>query len=86
MLGGATLWELLDKRVAETPATQQIKDPTGSGPFIFDKAQWQPGHRAVFLKNPDYQPRPEPASSLFVPLCTRNAMSWNRIRIFEPST
>jgi peptide/nickel transport system substrate-binding protein len=53
---------IMPAHVAEASADAPITDTVGSGPFIFDKAQWQPGHRAVFLKNPDYQPRPEPAS------------------------
>ncbi len=53
---------MMPQRVAETNPDEQIKDITGSGPFKFVKDEWQPGHQAVFVKNPDYVPRKEPAS------------------------
>jgi peptide/nickel transport system substrate-binding protein len=53
---------MMPKRVAETPADQQIADQTGSGPFKFVKAEFQPGVKAVFEKNTDYVPRKEPSS------------------------
>ena len=53
---------IMPQRVAETSANEQIKDTTGSGPFAFVKDEWQPGHQAVFVKNPDYLPRNEPPS------------------------
>ncbi len=54
---------ILPAHVASTPADEQIKDTIGSGPFIFVKEEWQPGHRVVYVRNPEYMPRPEPASS-----------------------
>src|SRR5262245_23196357 len=39
---------MMPKRVAETPADQQIADQTGSGPFKFVKSEFQPGVKAVF--------------------------------------
>ena len=53
---------IMPRRVAETPADKQIDDYTGSGPFIFRKDDWKPGERVVYLKNPRYKPRAEPAS------------------------
>jgi peptide/nickel transport system substrate-binding protein len=49
---------------ALTDPQQQIKEVIGSGPFKFAKDQWVPGSKTVYLKNPDYKPRPgnEPAS------------------------
>ena len=55
---------MMPKRVAETDPFTQITDSTGSGPFIFKRDEWRPGHLAVYVKNPDYKPRPEPASRL----------------------
>ena len=55
---------IMPKRVAETPATQQLSDTTGSGPFIFKKDEWKPGEKVVYLRNPDYKPRAEPPSGL----------------------
>ena len=53
---------MMPKRVAETPADQAITDQTGSGPFKFVKAEFQPGVKAVFEKNTDYVPRKEAPS------------------------
>jgi len=53
---------IMPQRVAETSAAEQIKDTTGSGPFTFVKDEWQPGHQAIFVKNPEYSPRKEPPS------------------------
>jgi peptide/nickel transport system substrate-binding protein len=53
---------MMPKRVAETDPGTQITDATGSGPFIFKKEEWKPGEKAVYVKNPKYKPRAEPAS------------------------
>src|SRR5690348_12177968 len=55
---------IMPKRVAETDPFKQIEDFTGSGPFIFVKNEWKPGDKTVYVKNPKYKPRPEPASGL----------------------
>ncbi|MEA2811017.1 MAG: peptide/nickel transport system substrate-binding protein [Rhodospirillaceae bacterium] len=55
---------IMPKRVAETDPFKQIEDYTGSGPFIFVKNEWKPGDKTVYVKNPKYKPRPEPASNL----------------------
>ncbi len=53
---------MMPKRLAETPAGQQIKEQIGSGPFKFVQAEFQPGVKAVYEKNTDYVPRKEPAN------------------------
>jgi peptide/nickel transport system substrate-binding protein len=53
---------IMPKRVAETSPDEQISDYVGSGPFIFKEDEWKPGDKAVFVKNPDYQPRSEEPS------------------------
>src|SRR6201987_1736798 len=53
---------MMPKRLAETPPGQQIKEQIGSGPFKFVPAEFQPGVKAVYVKNPDYVRRKEPAS------------------------
>jgi peptide/nickel transport system substrate-binding protein len=53
---------MMPKRLAETPAGQQIAEQIGSGPFKFVKAEFQPGVKSVYEKNIDYVPRKEPAS------------------------
>jgi peptide/nickel transport system substrate-binding protein len=61
---GSNVPFMMPKRVAETPGTNQISDATGSGPFIFKKDEWKPGEKVVYVRNPKYKPRPEPASGL----------------------
>jgi peptide/nickel transport system substrate-binding protein len=53
---------MMPKRLAETPAGQQIAEQIGSGPFKFVKSEFQPGVKAVYEKNADYVPRQEPPS------------------------
>src|SRR3981189_555394 len=61
---GANVPVMMPKRIADTDPNTQITDATGSGPFIFKKDEWKPGEKAVYVKNPKYKPRPEPASGL----------------------
>jgi len=53
---------IMPKRVADTPASDQIKDYTGSGPYIFKADEFKPGERAVYVRNAKYVPRNEPPS------------------------
>jgi peptide/nickel transport system substrate-binding protein len=53
---------IMPKRVADTPADKQIDDSTGSGPYIFRREEFKPGDRAVYVKNPKYNPRKEAPS------------------------
>src|SRR4029079_9887137 len=53
---------MMHKRVAETPAGQQMKEQIGSGPFKFVQAELQPGGKAAYEKSADYVPRKEPSS------------------------
>jgi peptide/nickel transport system substrate-binding protein len=70
---------MMPKRVAETDPFEQIKDYTGSGPFILLKDEWKPGVKVVYVKNPNYKPRSEPTSGLAggkVPLLDRIEWIW----------
>jgi peptide/nickel transport system substrate-binding protein len=53
---------IMPEEVAATPADQQIEDPTGSGPFVFDQEAWEPGNKVVYRKFEDYVPRAEAPS------------------------
>ncbi|MBP0617009.1 ABC transporter substrate-binding protein [Jiella mangrovi] len=53
---------IMPQKVAETPSGEAITDYTGSGPFKFVEAEFEPGVRAVYEKNEDYVPRDEPPS------------------------
>jgi peptide/nickel transport system substrate-binding protein len=57
---------MMPKKTAETDPMQQIKveDVIGSGPFIFKADEWKPGEKTVYVKNPKYKPRSEPAAGL----------------------
>ncbi|QCK87650.1 ABC transporter substrate-binding protein [Phreatobacter aquaticus] len=55
---------MMPKRVADTPATTQITEFIGSGPFMFRREEWKPGDRSVYVKFDRYRPRAEPASAL----------------------
>ena len=55
---------IMPARIASTPATTNITDPTGSGPFIMKKDEWVPGSKVVYVKNPAYVSRSEEASGL----------------------
>ena len=53
---------MMPKRLAETPVGEQIPQVVGSGPFVFDAADFRPGVQAIFTKNVAYVPRKEPSS------------------------
>ncbi len=53
---------MMPKRLAETPPGTPIPELIGSGPFKFVQAEFQPGVKAVFVKNTDYVPRKEAPS------------------------
>ncbi|MBX9701323.1 MAG: ABC transporter substrate-binding protein [Acetobacteraceae bacterium] len=55
---------VMPARAAATDPFQQIRDPTGSGPFRFVPGEWNPGQRAVWVRNADYRPRDEPVDGL----------------------
>jgi peptide/nickel transport system substrate-binding protein len=55
---------MMPRRIAEQPAKKALgpADQIGSGPFKFVQADYQPGVKAVYVKNPDYVPRSEKPS------------------------
>ena len=53
---------IMPERVAKTDPFQQVTETVGSGPFKFVTEEFQPGHKAVYVKNFDYAPRGEPPS------------------------
>jgi peptide/nickel transport system substrate-binding protein len=50
--------------IAATDPNTQITKHIGSGPFKFIEAEYRPGSRVVYERNPDYVPRSEPASGI----------------------
>ena len=61
---GSTVPFMMPKRIADTPGTTQIRDATGSGPWMFKTDEWKPGEKVVYIRNPNYKPRAEPPSGL----------------------
>lgn len=61
---GGSVPFIMPKRIAETDPNKQISDFIGSGPFMFKRDEWQPGHRTVYVKAPMYRPRADAASGL----------------------
>ena len=61
---GSNVPFMMPARIAATDPNTQITDATGSGPFIFKKDEWKAGEKVVYVKNPNYKPRSEPASGL----------------------
>jgi peptide/nickel transport system substrate-binding protein len=55
---------MMPKAVAETSPNEQIKDFTGSGPFVFKADEWKPGDKAVYVKFAQYKARSEAPSAL----------------------
>jgi len=53
---------IVPKSVLDAADGGRITRYIGSGPFIFQEQEFRPGERAVYVKNPHYQPRNEPAS------------------------
>ena len=53
---------IMPKAIAETDPFKQIESAVGSGPFVFQKAEWVPGSKVVYTKFPGYVPRKEPTS------------------------
>jgi peptide/nickel transport system substrate-binding protein len=55
---------IVPKRLAESPLDKPMPELIGSGPFIFKADEYKPGEKVVYVKNPRYVPRKEPASGL----------------------
>lgn len=55
---------IMPARIAATDPFQQIRDPTGSGPFRFVMEEFRQGSRAVWARNPRYSPTPAGGAGL----------------------
>jgi len=53
---------VMREKEASTDPFKQIEEVVGSGPFIFKRDEWVPGSKTIYVKNPNYLPRKEPAS------------------------
>ena len=57
---GARQCFVMPERVASRPGTEQLTDPTGSGPFRFLRDEWVSGARCAYARFDGYVPRQEP--------------------------
>jgi len=64
LLGNPGTAFIMPERIAGMPVTEQITTSVGSGPFMMQRDEWRPGNKAVFVRNPNYVPRSEPADYL----------------------
>jgi peptide/nickel transport system substrate-binding protein len=55
---------VMPERLARTDAFQQVRDPTGSGPFRFKADEYNSGSMVVYTKNDSYLPVPTGTTSL----------------------
>jgi peptide/nickel transport system substrate-binding protein len=55
---------IMREKDSATDPFKAITETIGSGPFRFVRAEWNPGAKVVYEKNPDYVPRAEPADGL----------------------
>jgi peptide/nickel transport system substrate-binding protein len=62
--GGSTGCFIMPERISKTDPFTQITEYVGSGPMVFNKAEWVPGAKAVFDKFDGYVPRQEAADWL----------------------
>lgn len=56
---------VLPAKQAALPTTAPLPTVLGAGPYLFKRDEWVPGNKLVFVKNPYYKARSEPASGLF---------------------
>jgi peptide/nickel transport system substrate-binding protein len=55
---------VMPERIARTPSSTAITEAVGSGPFVFQAAEWRAGQRAVYARNAAYRPRAEAPDGL----------------------
>ena len=55
---------MMPARIAATPGSEQIEEYIGSGPFVFNNEEWEPGTKVVYDKFANYVPRSEPSNGL----------------------
>ena len=61
---GAPIAAVMPEADARRPIGSPLPNPIGSGPFRYVAGERVAGHKAVFARNPDYQPRQEPTDGL----------------------
>lgn len=59
---GAPVPFIMPAKAAAAPTDKPTDSVIGSGPFMFKRDEWKPGAKVVFVRNPNYVPRTEPAA------------------------
>ena len=59
---GNTALYIMREKEASTDAATPVTEVVGSGPFVFNKAEFVPGSKIVYDKFKDYTPRAEPVN------------------------
>ena len=59
-----TMPVIMREKEAMTDPFTNVTETIGSGPFRFVRAEWVPGAKVVYEKNPDYVPRADPPNGL----------------------
>ena len=59
--GGSSVGFVMPEHIAKTDPFKAITETIGSGPFKFVKDAFVPGASVLYVRNPDYVPRAEPA-------------------------
>lgn len=59
---GAPVPFIMPAKAAAAPTDKPVDNIIGSGPFMFKRDEWSPGAKVVFVRNPSYVPRSEPAA------------------------
>ncbi|MEX0283461.1 MAG: ABC transporter substrate-binding protein [Paracoccaceae bacterium] len=72
---------IMPARIAATPGSEQISEYIGSGPFVFNEAEWEPGTKVVYDKFDDYVPRDEPTDGFSgAKIAKVDRVEWTPIR------
>ncbi|RYX94101.1 MAG: ABC transporter substrate-binding protein [Comamonadaceae bacterium] len=53
---------VMPRRLAILPPAAGNREVVGSGPYVFKRDEWAPGNKVVFVRNPYYVGRQEPAN------------------------
>lgn len=55
---------IMSEKAIKAAGTGPVSDVNGSGPYMFKRDEWAPGNKVVFVRNPNYSGRQEPADYL----------------------
>ena len=72
---------MMPARIAATPGSEQITEYIGSGPYMFNNDEWEPGTKVVYEKFDAYHPRSDATSGFAgAKLAKVDRVEWTPIR------